>query len=259
MKKRMALLIISSLLITLPSWAVCPSMTTNPAREIQSMMDKLKEFLSQQWQDLIQDSEDKVKEVQSGNRDCSKSPLNTQALKITAYEYLREEVLSKKTDEADEYLPRTRDYAAARNLIKDKFFVRQTEQLTEKGERLKKWNSFDATMLSGLPTTVQALETLIRRDDYANAVASKNLEISSNLREKVLEDIASTKDAATEGCNQLQGMVLENRNLAALVAETASDIIVQILAMESLAARNLQKEGIELIPLPKKPDYEQSK
>lgn len=257
MKTGLILFSALAILTALPAGAQCP--TQNPARESQSTMDKVKEFLSEQWQDLTKDAEEKQKEAQSGNQDCSKAPKKTQSVKITAYEYLKKEVLAKTTDDADSFLPRTKDYGTARQQVKETFFVQPSEQLTERGKSVQNAIGFDATSLSGLTTTVEGMDILLKRDDYANAVAAKNLEISTTLREKVLADIASTKQAATDGCNQLQGMVLENRNLAALVAATASDIVIQILTMESLAARNLQKEGIALIPLPEKPTYDKKK
>ena len=73
-----------------------------------------------------------------------------------------------------------------------------------------------------------------------------------DLREKIGTDLKSTEKVATSGCNQLQGMLLENRNLAALLKETASDLVVQILTLESLAARNLQKESPQLLTVPNK-------
>lgn len=255
--KKITLFSLLALFAALPAQAVCPSMTQNPEREAKTLTDQIKEGLSEMYQHFTEDAEDKQKEAQSGNQDCSKAPKNTKAPTNKAYDYLKKEVLSKTRDETDDYLPRTKDYATAREQVKKTFFVKPAEQLTERGESLAKATGIDmAAMGGGLTTTVQTLEILIKRDDYANAVASKNLEISAKLRENVLEDLKSVKQAASEGCNQLQGRYLENRNLGSLVAVTAADIIVQILTMEAIAVRSMQKEGIQLIPLPKKPTYD---
>ena len=156
-------------------------------------------------------------------------------------------------DETEEFLTPTKDFTEARKQVKEKLFQPAPPQLTERGEKLQEYTGFNTQVVGQVGNTIDQVRALLRRDEYANAVASKNLEIATELRKKILEDISSTQQAATDGCNQLQGLVLENRNLGALVAETASDITIQILTLESMAARNLQKEEISLVPVPKVP------
>lgn len=234
--------------------AVCPAMTFDMAREAKEAVRKIKEYAIEYYEDLISKSEDKIKEAKQGNADCKNSPENTkdQVIKTETFEYLYDKVLDSPDDDADYYLPRTKSYEEARLAVKDKFFYESDTQLTERGEALKEVTGVDATATGGLKTTAELFEILRTREKYANAVAAKNLAISMDLREKIGTDLKSTEKVATSGCNQLQGMVLENRNLAALLKETASDLVVQILTLESLAARNLQKESPQLLTVPNK-------
>lgn len=255
MKKHIiAALSLLTLLSASSAWAVCPAMTENPAVESQTVMQKLKEYASQLIDKLTEEHEEESQEARYGNADCSDSPNNTKPITMFVYEFLKEEVLDKSRDDGDNYIARTKDYAQAREDVKKQFFAKANVELTERGELLKGVTGFDMSGLGGgMATTFDRLNIMLRRDDYLNDVAAKNLDISTKLREKIIDDLKSTQDVATDGCNQLQGMLLENRNLAALLSETASDIIVQILTIESLAARNLQKETIELLTVPKKP------
>lgn len=250
MKKTIILL---SLFLLAPTvaFSVCPATTTNPPRTIKGTMKQVKNYIVEKYEELSETEEEKKKTAKSGNQDCSHSPQNTedQAIKITVYEYLTEKVIGHD-DETDQYLTPTDDFMEARREVKEKLFQPAPPKLTEKGEWVQEHLGFNAQGISQVGNTIDQVRALIRRDDYANAVASKNLEISTELRKKVLEDIASTQKAETDGCNQLQGLVLENRNLGALIAETAADITIQILTLESMAVRNLQKEQISLVPVP---------
>lgn len=244
------------LLISAPAFSVCPAPTQNPQRSAKTTMEEIKDWISEKYEELAEIKEEERNDIKSGNQDCSKSPQNTedQAIKIGVYEYLYENVINQ-SDEADNYLTPTLNYAQAREEVKSKLFQPPLDQLTEKGEKpgLKQFAQVTGA-IGAAGSAIDSVQILIRRDDYSNAVASKNLKISTELREKILEDIKSVQKAETDGCNQLQGLVLENRNLGALVAETASDIIVQILTLESLAVRNLQKEDMLIIPVPTKPE-----
>lgn len=234
--------------------AACPAMTFDMAREAKEAVRKIKEYAIEYYEDLISKSEDDIKEAKQGNADCKNSPENTkdQVIKTETFKYLYDKVLDAPEDDADYYLARTKNYEEARIAVKEKFFYETDTQLTERGESLKEVTGFDATATGGLKTTAELFEILRTREKYANAVAAKNLAISMDLREKIGTDLKSTEKVATSGCNQLQGMVLENRNLAALLKETASDLVVQILTLESLAARNLQKESPQLLTVPNK-------
>ena len=239
--------------------AVCPATTNNPPRTVKGTMKQVKNFIVEKYEELSETAEDQKKTAKSGNQDCQNSPKNTenQSIKIKVYEYLADKVIGQN-DDTEEFLTPTKDFTEARREVKAKLFQPAPPQLTEKGEWVQEHLGFNAQTFGKVGNTIDQIQALIRRDEYANAVASKNLEISTELRKKVLEDIASTQQAATDGCNQLQGLVLENRNLGALVAETASDITIQILTLESMAARNLQKEEISLVPLPKVPQKKEN-
>jgi 5-methylcytosine-specific restriction enzyme subunit McrC len=60
-------------------------------------------------------------------------------------------------------------------------------------------------------------------------------------------------DVETEIGDRRTDIVVENRDLSALVKSTAADLTIQILMLESLGARHLQKESPVLLPVPKKP------
>lgn len=234
--------------------AVCPALTTDTSREAKEAVRKVKEYAIEYYEDLINKSEKEIKESKQGNAACKSSPENTKEniIKTETFKYLSEEVLDEE-DEADDFLPRTRDFNEAKLAVKEKFYHESDTQLTERGQALKDATGFDAST-GGLKTTAELFEVLRDREQYANAVMSKNLSISMDLREKINTDLKSTEKVATSGCNQLQGMLLENRNLAALLKETAADIVVQILTLESLAARNLQKDSPQLLAVPQKGD-----
>ena len=253
--KKSLLISLAVFVFTANVCVACPAITTDLQREAKEAVRKVKEYAIEYYDDLISKSEDEIKESKQGNGSCGNSPENTknQVIKTETFEYLLEKVLKEKEDSADEFLARTKSYEEARIAVKEKFFYESDVQLTERGEALKKATGFDATSLSGLRTTTALFDVLRTREKYANAVASKNLAVSMDLRSKIGVDLKSTEKVATSGCNQLQGMLLENRNLVALLKETASDLVVQILTLESLAARNLQKESPQLLIVPEKP------
>ncbi len=252
--KKISILLSIFLLASTTAFAVCPSMTNNPPRSVKGTMKQVKDFVVQKYEELSETAEEQKKEAKSGNQNCSNSPKNSEdnAIKIGVYEYLLDKVIGQ-SDETAEFLTPTKDFVAARKEVKEKLFQPAPPQLTKAGEWVSDHLGYNAQAAGQIGNTIDQIQALLRRDEYANAVASKNLEIATELRKKVLEDIASTQKAETNGCNQLQGLVLENRNLGALVAETAADITVQILTLESVAVRSLQKESMSLVPLPKKP------
>lgn len=237
----------------------CPAPTNNPPRTVEATLKLVQDYIVEKYEELSEKAEKQKKESKFGNQNCANSPQNTKdnAIKIEVYEYLLDKVIGQ-SDDTHTYLTPSKDFTEARKEVKEKLFQPAPPRLTKSGEWVSDHLGVNAQSFDKAGKTIDQIETLLRRDDYANAVASKNLEIATQLRSKVLEDIASTQKAETTGCNQLQGLVLENRNLGALVAETAADITIQILTLESMAARNLQKEAVSLVPLPRVPDKDNS-
>ena len=249
------LIVLLTIFVFVPDvYAACPVPTVDVTREAKEAVRKVKEYAIEYYEDLISKNEDEIKEAKQGNGGCKASPENTKdnVIKTETFKYLMDKVLNSDGDEADDILPRTKDFAQARLRVKETFFVENDTQLTERGQTLKDITGFDATNTGKLRTTYETFDILRTREKYANAVASKNLAISMDLRDKVSTDLKSTEKVATSACNQLQGMLLENRNMVALLKETASDLVVQILTLESLAARNLQKESPQLLAVPEK-------
>ena len=237
--------------------AGCPATTMSFERMAEEAWKATKEYANKVWDSLTEQQETRVKDAKQGNTDCSKNPKNTDKLKITTevYDYIAKNVLDDLgDDDATEFLTPTNSYAEARQQIKDKFFYKMDTELTERGQLVETiTNSSVVSGLTNLDSTVKLLEILNERQDYASAVAAKNLKIGTELRKNINKDIESIEKITTSGCNQLQGMVVENRNLSALVKSTAADLTIQILMLESLGARNLQKESPVLLAVPKKP------
>lgn len=223
-------------------------------QQAESLAGKLKE-------EVIQQGKKQSQKAEHGNAACSKNPENSKNKKafITteAYEYIYKNVLDEGDDEADVILKPNASYLQNRLNVKKKFFAEaQTDSgLTSLGEKV---NGVSKNVV-GLDMSQKGLKTsdvrkvMELRQEYASEVAAKNLKISLDLREKVIKDIESTMNAETAGCNQLQGLLMENRNLGALVKETATDVVVQILTLESLGSKMLLKEEAGLISVPKKP------
>lgn len=210
---------------------------------------------------VIQKGKEQSQKAEHGNAACDKNPeksKNKKAFITTeAYEYIYDNVLDEGDDEADVILKPNASYLQNRMNVKKKFFAeaKTDSGLTDIGEKVNVFTKNIASLdmsQKGLKTS-DVRKVMELRQEYASEVAAKNLKISLDLREKVIKDIESTMKAETSGCNQLQGLLMENRNLAALVKETATDVVVQILTLESLGSKMLLKEEAGLISVPKKP------
>lgn len=229
-------------------------------RDAKATLQQAQSYVSQVKQQIINKEEEKSETAEHGNADCGASPKNTKennALKTEAFKYLYDKVLdSGFEDAADEIIKPEESYAENRTKVKETFFAQPNEDsgLTELGEKVNSYTKAAGINMSekGLSTS-EIIKVRELREEYASQVAAKNLKISLELREKVLEDMKSAQSVETSGCNQLHGLMLENRNLVALIKETSSDIMVQILTLESMGAKMLLKEDAGLISVPEKP------
>lgn len=229
-------------------------------RDAKATLQKVQSSVDQVQQNIIQEQEKKSERAEHGNASCGADPKNTKqnnALKTEAFKYLYDKVLdSGFEDAADEIIMPAESYAENREKVKETFFAKPNEDsgLTELGEKINSYTKAAGFNMSqkGLSTS-EMVKIRELREEYASQVAAKNLKISLELREKVLEDMKSAQNVETAGCNQLQGIMLENRNMVALIKETASDIMVQILTLESMGAKMLLKEDAGLISVPEKP------
>ncbi len=198
--------------------------------------------------------------AEHGNAGCSVNPTNTKnnrAIKTEVYKHIYNNVLDYGTDEADDIIEPNVSYTVNRKKVKETFFaaVKDDSGLTDFGEQVNA-----VTQLAGIDMSQSGISSdevrRVReiREEYASIVAAKNLEISLKLRPKIIEDIKSVFNAETKGCNQLHGMLMENRNMGALIKSTTADIVIQILTLESLGAKMLMKEDVGLIKVPVNPN-----
>lgn len=233
------------------------------ARDSKGMLQQAESLTDKVQQNIIQVQEEKSETAEHGNADCRASLKNTKnesAIKTEVFKYLYENVLNSGfEDDADEIIKPEETYAANRTKVKETFFAQPNEEseLTGLGEKVNTYMKSAGVNMSekGLSTSeMNRVREL--REEYASQVAAKNLKISLDLREKMMEDMKSNLSVETAGCNQLQGLMLENRNMVALIKETASDIMVQILTLESMGAKMLLKEDAGLISVPEKPSEE---
>lgn len=220
------------------AFAQCP--TTNPS-DLPNITKQAVESASEvkTLQNLTVE-DDKQKTAVNGNANCKNSPENTQGIKTTAYDYLKEKVLNNSKSGV---VKPQKNYNSAIKEIKETFFV---EGEGESGMSVSGIVGGLAGGITGISTS-KSSDALEKRLKYVNEVASSSLAHSVALRKKVQEDIQSVSKAQTSGCNQLQGYLLQNRNLQALIKATAADIVVQVLIMEAHASQNLLKEPATLI------------
>ncbi len=204
-----------------------------------------------------------MEESEHGNATCSASPENSkkkkQYITTEVFEYLYEEVLDAGNDDADDIIKPSTSYAENRTNVKETFFAPYEEDsgLTELGEDINDITSELGYNFSQKGYSAsEVLEIREKREEYASYVAAKNLKIAVDLREKIMNDLKSTQNVQTSGCNKLHGYLYENRNQAALIKETASDIIVQILTLESMGAKLLLKDDPGVLSVPTKPAEE---
>lgn len=198
--------------------------------------------------------------AEHGNADCSLNPANTKqnrAITTQVYEHIYKDVLDYGTDEADDIIKPDKSYAVNRQMVKETFFaaVKEDTDLTDLGEQVNEFTKLAGVDMSQSGISSDEVRRVReKREEYASIVAAKNLKISLDLRPKIIEDIKSVLNAETKGCNQLHGLLMENRNTTALIKSTTADIVIQILTLESLGAKMLMKEDVGLIKVPVNPN-----
>ena len=239
---------------------------TDPERDAKGVLQQAESLADKAQQEIIKAEEKKSEVAEHGNANCSANPQNTKengAIKTEVFEYLYDEVLdSGFEDEADEIIKPAETYAENLKKVKETFFAQPNEDsgLTELGEKVNQVTSGIGLDMSKAGLSTEEIKKIREiREEYASQVAAKNLKISLDLREKMAEDFESIQKTQTAGCNQLQGLMMDNRNLVALIKETSSDIMVQILTLESMGAKMLLKEDAELLSVPKKVSDEEEK
>lgn len=228
-------------------------------RDAKGLLQQAESAADKVQQEIIKLEEKKSEVAEHGNANCSANPENTKengAIKTEVFEYLYDEVLdSGFEDDADEIIKPGETYAENIAKVKETFFAQPNEDsgLTELGEKVNKVTSSVGLDMSKAGLSTEEIKKIREvREEYASQVAAKNLKISLDLREKMAKDFESIQKTQTAGCNQLQGLMMDNRNLVALIKETSSDIMIQILTLESMGAKMLLKEDAELLSVPKK-------
>lgn len=248
-KKQIILLVLLCGLVCLTTTlnAQCP--TNNPS-DLPNIIKQSVEAAStvKTTQNTFTEDE-KQRTAVNGNANCSASPNNTQGeneIKTTVYDYLKENVFKESKSNI---IKQQENYEAAIQEIKKTFFIQGGKKSTPSNGTADNIS----TTVNGASS--KAIDSVLqKRTEYVNDVSANSLKYSIDLREKVKEDIQSVANAQTKGCNQLQGYLLQNRNLQALIKATASDIIIQILTMEATASQNLLKEPPNLIELKDEPN-----
>ncbi len=224
---------------------------------------KVQSLANQVVNEMIKTSEENIEESKKGNADCDKSLSSTKAKKsMTAdvFEYVKDHVLDQKRDKADVIIAPSPSYTENRKLVKETFYAMGNEgsDLTDLGETVNKFTSAVGVNISPKGYSASDVEKVRKtREEYASQVAAKNLEIAVELRERVADDLKSVGTSETKGCNQLQGHMYENRGMGTLIKGTASDIVIQILTLESLGAKVLLKNDAGFLPVPADPNEEE--
>ncbi len=166
--------------------------------------------------------EETANETRSGNANCSNSPSNEKTeLSTKTYDYLKDNIVNMFESV---YISPQEEFDDAVNMLKEKFFISKDDKESAKIK-------------------------LQNRMAFAAEIAAESYALSQQLRPLYIEDLQSLHGASAKGCNQTQSNAMMNRNIKAQMKMLASQIIIQIVQMESDVVQQFIKESPTILEL----------